>query len=86
MGRGLFRQQGIEQEQAGSGDDGGVGYVEVGPMIGEDVDLNEVDHRAVDDAVVDVAEGAAEDEGKGDGGEGDVVAEADESDENDERG
>ena len=53
------REQRIEEEQAGAGDDGGVGHVEVGPVVGEDVDLNEVDDRAIDDAVVNVADCAA---------------------------
>ena len=66
-------QQGIEHQQAGAGHDGAVGHVEVRPVIGEDVDLDEVDDRAVGDAVVDVADGAAQYQGQGDGGERDAA-------------
>ena len=41
--RGLLREQGIEEEKAGASDDGAVGDVEVRPVVGEDVDFNEVD-------------------------------------------
>ena len=50
-------------------------------MVAEDVDLNEVDDRAVEDAVVDVAEGASQNQREGDGGEAEAVAKADEGDE-----
>ena len=56
----------FEEEEAGSDDDGGVGYVEVGPVVVDDADFEEVDDVAVADAVVEVAEGSAEDEGEGD--------------------
>jgi len=48
-------EEGIEEQKAGAYDDGTVGYVEVGPMIAEDVDLNEVDDRTVEDSIVEVA-------------------------------
>ena len=86
IGLRFFWQQGIEQEHAGSGDYGGVGDVEVGPMVGEDVDFNEVDDRAVEEAVVDVAEGAAQDERKCYGDQSDVVTEPDQKGEDDECG
>ena len=50
-------------------------------MIAEDVDFDEVDDRAVGDAVVDVAEGSGEDESKGKRGDVDVLAKADKGDE-----
>src|ERR1039458_2985218 len=81
--RRLSWEQGVEQKQACAGDDGGVGQVEVGPVVGEDVDFNEVDDRAVEDAVVDVAEGSGKNEGEGDGPEGEAVAEADHGNEDD---
>ena len=74
-------QERIEKEQACADDDGGVGQVEVGPGVGEDVDFDEVHHGAVDDAVVEVAERAAEDEGEGDRDEGETVAQIDQGDE-----
>ena len=82
----FFRQQRVEEEQAGAGHNRGVGNVEVGPVIAEDVDLDEVDHGAVDDAVVDVAEGPAKDERKSHGGKRDAIAEADHGDEDGQRG
>ncbi len=58
----------------------GIGNVEVRPMIAEDVDFNEVDDRAVEEAVVHIAESAAQDECQGYGDEGEVVTEPDEND------
>ena len=76
LARGLaVRQQRIKQQHAGAGDDRGVGHVEVGPVIAEDVDLNEVDDRAVENAVVNVAERAAENERESDGRERELAAE-----------
>ena len=62
------------EEEAGSDDDAGVGYVEVGPVVVDDADLEEVDDIVVADAVVEVAEGSAEDEGKGYGRDGEGTA------------
>jgi hypothetical protein len=56
----------FDEKKAGSDDDAGVGYVEVGPVVVDDVDFEEVDDVVVDDAIVEVAEGSAEDEGEGD--------------------
>ena len=69
LARGLaMRQQRIKQQHAGAGDNGGIGHVEVRPVIAEDVDLNEVDDLAVaQNAVVDVAERAAENERESNG-------------------
>ncbi len=79
--RAFFGEQGIEEQEAGADDDGTVGHIEVGPVVAEDVDLNEVDDGAVDDAIVEVAERSAEHQGEGGGGEGDSAAEADQGDE-----
>ena len=73
----LCGQQGIEEEQAGADDHAGVGHVEVGPVVAEDVDLDEVDDRAVGDAVVDVAQRAAQNERQSHGREADAIAQAD---------
>src|SRR3954467_5289891 len=54
------------EEEASSDDDAAVGDVEVGPVIVDDVNLNEVDDVVVADAVVEVADGTAEDEGERD--------------------
>src|ERR1700722_16272503 len=78
----LLRQQRIKQEQACAGDDGAIGYVEVGPGIAEDVDFDEVDDGAVEDAVVDVAQRSSQNQREGDGGEREPVAQADEGNEN----
>jgi hypothetical protein len=69
-----FWQKRIEQEETGADDNGGVGYVEVREVIAEDVDFNEVDDRAVKDAVVYVAQSAGKDEREGDSGEGESIA------------
>src|ERR1019366_3869238 len=82
----LLWQEGIEEQEAGAGDDGTVGYVEVGPMVGEDVEFDEVDDRSVDDAVVDIAERARKDEGQSDGRNVDAIAEPHQGDENDQGG
>ena len=62
----------FEQQEAGADDDAGVGDVEVGPVVVDDVDFEEVDDVVEADAVVEVAEGSAEDEGERDGGEGEA--------------
>src|SRR6185503_648561 len=79
-------QERVEEEEAGADDDAAVGYVEVGPVVAEDVDFDEVDDRAIADAVVEIADGAAEDESQGNGGEVHAAAQADESDEDGESG
>ena len=73
-------EEGVEEEQTGADDNGGVGDVEVGPVIAEDVDFEEVDDGGEADAVVVVADGAAEDEGQGDVGQCEARAEANERD------
>ncbi len=79
----LVGEECIKQEQACANDDGGVGNIEVWPAVTDDVDLNEVDDGAVGDAVMHVAECAAEDERERDRGAVDVVAETDHDDEDD---
>ncbi len=77
------------EEEEGSDADAAVGYVEVGPMVVDDVDFEEVDDVVIADAVVEVAEGSAEDEREGDGGDGEVAAysheHAEENDDGDDR-
>ena len=82
----LAGQERVKKEQTSSYDDAAVGHIEVGPMVAEDVDLDEVDDGAVADAVVEIADGAAEDESKRDGGEAETTAEANECDEDSELG
>jgi hypothetical protein len=64
----------FDEEEARSDADAAVGYVEVGPVIGVDVDFEEVDDVVVADAVVEVAEGSAKDEGEGYGADGEGAA------------
>src|SRR6516164_5428536 len=78
----LFAQERVEKEEAGAGDDGAVGHIEVRPMISEDVNLNEVDDRAVSDAVVEVAKRATENQRQRPRCEREAVAEADHGDQN----
>jgi hypothetical protein len=74
----------FEEEEAGADDDAAVGYVEVGPVVVDDADLEEVDDVVVADAVVEVAEGSAEDKSEGDRGYGEIAAYAPEhAEEND---
>ena len=82
----LSGQQRIEEKEAGADDDGTIGHVEVGPVIAEDVDLNEVDDRAVEDSIVEVAESSPKHQGEGNGGETDLTAEPNEGDEDCGRG
>ena len=55
-------------------------------MVVDDVDFEKVDDEVIVNAVVEVAEGSAEDECKGDGGDGEVSADAPEHDEDHEGG
>ena len=64
----------FQQEEAGADDDAGVGDVEVGPVVVVDADGEEVDDVVETDAVVEVAEGSAEDEGEGDRGGRELTA------------
>ena len=64
---GWLRAEDFEQQQAGADDDAAVGDVEVGPVVVDDGDLEEVDDVVEAGAVVEIADGSAEDEGEGDG-------------------
>ena len=57
-----LRAEDFYEEEAGADDDAAVGYVEIGPVVVNDVDFEEVDDVVVTDAVVEVAERSAEDE------------------------
>ena len=46
----------FDEQEAGADDDAAVGYVEVGPVVVDDVDFEEVDDVVEADAVVEVAE------------------------------
>ena len=76
----------FEEEEAGADDDAGVGDVEVGPVVVVDLHGEEVDDVVEADAVVEIAEGSAEDEGECDGGEGERSAGAPEQDEDNDGG
>ena len=76
----------FEQKQAGTDDDGGVGYVEVRPMVVDDPDLEEVDDVGEADAVVEIAERSAEDEAERDAAEGEDAAHLPDHAEDDEDG
>src|SRR5690348_5259456 len=53
----LSGAEGVDEEEDSSDDDGGVGDVEVGPVVVDDVDLEEIDDRSVGDAVPGIADG-----------------------------
>lgn len=55
----------VDEEQGGTADDGAVGEVEVRPHVIAEVEVEEVGDASEEDAVVEVADGAAEDEGEG---------------------
>jgi hypothetical protein len=74
------------EEKAGSDADAAVGYVEVGPVVGVDVDFEEVDDVVVADAVVEVAEGSSEDKSEGYGADGESAADSPEHGYEDEDG
>ena len=63
-----LRAEDLEDKQAGSDNNCRVGEVEVGPMVGTDVYINEVDDVVVDNAIVKVADGTAEDKSERDAG------------------
>ncbi len=89
-GRGFSRHQGIEHDEDAAADDGGVGDVEVGPVVAPvvpaDEDFEEVGDDAEADAVPDIAERAAEDEGERDGGGAEAAAYSDDHGEDDDDG
>src|ERR1700722_20449795 len=69
-----LRAEDFDEEEACADDDAAVGDVEVGPVVVADVDFEEIDDVAVADAVVEVADGSAEDEREGYGAESDGAA------------
>jgi hypothetical protein len=81
-----LRAEYFDEEEAGSDADTAVCYVEVGPVVSVDVDFEEVDDVVVADAVVEVAEGSAEDEGEGYGADGEGAADSPEHGKEDEDG
>ena len=60
---GFYGEQGVEQKEAGSDDDGTIGHVEIGPVIAKDMDFDEINHGAVDDPIVQIAKSPAEYQG-----------------------
>jgi hypothetical protein len=76
----------FDEEKARSDADAAVGYVEVGPVEGVDVDLEEVDDVVVADAIVEVAEGSSEDKSEGYGADGESAADSPEHGYEDEDG
>ncbi len=69
-----MRAKDFDEEEAGADADAAVGYVEVGPVVVADVDFEEVDDVAVAEAVVEVADGSAEDEREGYGADSEGAA------------
>ena len=53
-------EEDVENDEGGADGDGGVGYVEGGIVVVAEADFEEVGDGAVEDAVGDVAGGAAE--------------------------
>lgn len=83
---GVAGAHGVEHEQNAADDDAGVGHVEVGPVVVDDVDFEEVGDHAVAQAVPHIADGAAEDEREGQRGCGEMAADAQQDDEDGESG
>lgn len=69
-----LRPDDLDHQQARADDDGGVGEVEVRPVVGSDVEADEVDDVVVDDAIVQVSDGSAEDECQSDAGKAEAPA------------
>ena len=76
----------FDQQQAGTDDDAAIGDVEVGPVVVDDVDFEEVDDVGETNAVVEVADSAAEDECERNPRERKIAAYAPEHAENDDDG
>lgn len=64
LGVALFRlrAEDFDQQQARSDDDAAICDIEVGPVVVDDVDFEEINDMAEAEAVVEVAKGSAEDE------------------------
>lgn len=80
MARGAER---VEDQEDAADDDGGVGDIEVGPVVVNDVNLEEVGDHAEAEAVPDIADGAAEDQRQGHHGGGEAAAIADDDEDDD---
>ena len=74
----FVEEKDIDDDEGGTDGDGGVGDVEGGPVVGAKPDLQEVGDRAVDDAVGDVAGGAAEQQREAGSSEGAAAVTSDE--------
>ena len=77
---GARRDQRMQDQQDAADHDAGVGHVEVGPVVVDDVDLEEVDDGPGADAVVGIADCAAEDQREPEGGRSDAPPHAHEHD------
>ncbi len=64
-----WAEEDIEDNEGGADGDGGVGDVESGIVVGAEPDFEEIGNGAVEDAIGDVASGAAEKKRKAGGGE-----------------
>lgn len=82
----MWGSQSVEDEEDAADDDGGVGDIEVGPVVVDDMDLEEVGDHAEAEAVPDIPDGAAEDESEGDHGGCQTAAKADDDEDDDRRG
>lgn len=67
VGRG-FAEQNLKNEQAGAYDYRTVGNVKGRPLVLTDVEEQEIDNMAADQAVPEIADGAAQNQGKADAG------------------
>ena len=57
-------EEDFDDQQAGTHYDRAIGYVEGGPLILADVEKQEVDHAAVEQAVPEISQGSAENQGQ----------------------
>lgn len=62
-----FREENLGNQKDSADDDGAVGNVEGWPVVRPDVEVEKIDDMAVDDAVPEIAEGAAQDERQANG-------------------
>ena len=74
LGSFRWREHQIQDQEDRADGDGGVGYVEGGPAISAEPDFEEVGDGAVEDAIGDVAGGAAEQESETGTGCGSALA------------
>ena len=81
-----MRTKYFDEQQTCADDDAAIGDVEVGPVIVDDVDFEEVDDVGEAKAVVEVADSSAEDERKRDPRERKIAANAPEHPQHDDYG